>query len=73
MKQVNIFGFFPLKDAAGLENFLRKDSELEDRKLQFFSIFIPCIAETKKKFANAVITAVFSMEYLMTHRWPTVS
>lgn len=73
MKSVNIFDFFPLKDQESLERYLKKDDDYEERKRQFYQILIPCQdASDKKKFASAVLLAVFSHEYWMSHRWPTV-
>lgn len=73
MKSVNIFDYFPLVDQESLDRFLRKDAELDERKRMFYQILIPCCAtDDKKKFASAVLNAVFSHEYWMNHRWPTM-
>lgn len=73
MKSVNIYDYFPLTSHESVEKFLNKDAELDERKKQFYLILIPCcVAEDKKKFASAVLNAVFSNEYWMSHRWPTV-
>lgn len=71
MKTVNVFNYFPLKDAAMLERFLKKDAEFEERKKQFFTILILSKHEDKKKFGTDILKAVFSEEYWMSHRWPT--
>lgn len=73
MKSVNIFNYFPIKDDEGMDIFLKKDDELEDRKRHIHSIFIPAITDDdKSKFTNAIIKETFSISYLMSHRWPTV-
>lgn len=71
MRKVNIFEFFPIPDAETLTKFLKKDVEYEDRKQQFYSVLIPTISDDKKKFCNALFTMVFSLEYILEHRWPT--
>lgn len=73
MKTINIYSYFPLKDTQMLETFLKKDDEFEERKRQFYQIMIPCIAtDDKKKFASSILGAVFSHEFWMSHRWPTI-
>ena len=73
MKTINIYSFFPLKDPAMLEAFLKKDEDFDERKRQFYQVLIPSIqTDDKKKFASSILNAVFSHEYWMTHRWPTI-
>lgn len=73
MKTINIYGYFPLKDPEMLAQFLKKDDEFEERKRLFYQILIPAMnTDDKKKFATAILSAVFSHNYWMTHRWPTV-
>lgn len=73
MKSINIYSYFPIKDPSMLEQFLTKDEDFEERKRQFYQVLIPAIdVDDKKKFVSSILDAVFSHEYWMTHRWPTV-
>lgn len=71
MRSVNITEVFPLENSAALEKYLNKDPEYEDRKQQFFSVIIPVRSAKKKKFPNALLSAVFSLQFILDHRWPT--
>ena len=72
MKSVNIYDYFPMKDAETMNKYLKKDSEYEERKEQLSTILLMTVAPTKKKFANAVITKIFTKEYISKFRWPSV-
>lgn len=72
MKSINVYDFFPIQDDAMLEKFLSQDSQYEERKDQFSSIIINAIKDNSKKFMGAVVSAVFSEEYVTNHRWPTL-
>lgn len=71
MRSVNIYETFPVKDADSMTKYLLKDAEYEDRKQQFYSVLIPALCDDKKKFCNALFSKVFSLQYILDHRWPT--
>lgn len=73
MRTINIYDYFPIQDDAGMKKFLQKDSDFEERKQQFFSVLIPTITSEKKKFGHSLISGVFSLSYIMGHRWPNVT
>ena len=71
MRSVNITEVFPLQDSRALQKYLTKDLDYEDRKHQFFTVIIPVRTTKKKKFPNALMSAVFSLRFILEHRWPT--
>ena len=72
MKSINIYDFFPIKDDATLEKFLKQDSEYEDRKNQFSDVILKANLDTPQKFIGSVVPLVFEQNYVAGHRWPTV-
>lgn len=72
MKSINVYDFFPIPDEETLDRFLKVDDEYEQRKQQFSSILLLAAAQKKEKLAHYVIKAIFSPEYIETHRWPSV-
>ena len=72
MKKVNISDMFPVTDDSGIERFLRKDAEYEDRKNQLSHMLLKAINDDPKKFMGAVVTCLFDPSYLACHRWPTI-
>lgn len=73
MKSVNIFKYFPIEDDKMLEEFMKKDEDYEERIQQLYTVFIPAISDKQGPFGNAIIKAIFSIPYLLSHRWPTTA
>lgn len=71
MKSVNISEYFPINDDDTMNRFLLKDQDYEDRKGQLYTIIFNTVADTKKKFGIHVMKAIFSNNYILSHRWPT--
>ena len=72
MKSINIYDYFPLQDDDMLSKYIKKDSHYEDRKDQLYTVLLPTVTETKNRFGTAVLNALFSLKYVVSHRWPTV-
>lgn len=72
MQSVNIYEYFPVCEDEVMMRFLKKDSQYEDRKAQLYTVLLPTVTETKNKFGTAVLNALFNVNYIVSHRWPTV-
>lgn len=62
---------FPIRNDEMMQKFLKNDDEYEKRTEQLPNILLNEVADTKTKFASAVMTAVFDPQYIMNHRWET--
>lgn len=72
MKTVNVFKYFPVKDDDTIQRFMAKDDEFDERMEQLYSILLPTVHEKESRFGTAVLSAVFQINYIVTHRWPTI-
>lgn len=80
--ELNISGFFPLANGAMLDLFLSNDDGLFNRRAShledlLYTTFNPItnksLTQSERSFTDALITTLFSPEFLMTHRWPTTT
>ena len=62
--------FFPLRDNASIERFMKEDEELEKRKDSLYLLLSGCDAETPRKFSDAFLRTLFSKDYMKTYIWP---
>lgn len=72
MKSVNVFEYFPIKNDDMLTKFMKKDDDFDDRMEQLHSILLPTVTETQSRFGTAVLNSVFHLDYIVSHRWPTL-
>ena len=71
-KMPSIKSFFPLPDSDTLDRFLDdSDGMFEHRVSQFEDLMMLYVSDKKGQFGTAILNALFSKEYIMTHRWPT--
>lgn len=74
-KKVLIDQYFPIKRDSDLINFLNKlDGQFIIRREEFENYIYCSVTNTlklKRPFENSFIAAVFSRDYIKTHKWPS--
>lgn len=71
MDTVDLSMYFPLKSDDDLSKFMnRNDDEWELRKKGFYHLLFTAVTKSRRKFAAALLHALFSREFIKNHRWP---
>ena len=79
---VEISAFFPIKNDQDMNKFLSNDDGKFDLRAAEFETMLygafnpitnPDLTQNSGTFTNALIGALFSREYIDTHRWPTTT
>ena len=67
--------YFPIPDEATMKKFLNQDEHLEERKRNFEGLLFSIVSDealTARQFSDALVSTIFSREYLRDFRWPTI-
>lgn len=73
-KKVNIDSYFPIQNDAQLQRFLDKGDGQFHLRREEFENFLYCHVtkslKLKRPFETALLSTVFSREYIGSHKWP---
>ena len=73
-KKINIDNYFPIQSDAGLDRFLDKKDGLFPEKRKEFENFLYCQVtrnlKLKRPFEASLLGALFSRDFISSHRWP---
>lgn len=73
-KKVDINEFFPIKSLPHLDQFLNKlDGQFHQRREEFENLLYCNVTKTiklKRPFEAALLSSLFTREFLSSHKWP---
>ena len=73
-RKVNIDKYFPVRDDAHLQQFLNKtDGDFQVRREEFENLLYLNVTKSlklKRPFETHLLAAIFSRDYISSHRWP---
>lgn len=73
-RKLHIDQFFPVKVDADMREFLNKDDGQFKVKREEFENWLYCTVTTtlklKRPFESSLLAALFSREYIRSHKWP---
>lgn len=73
MDTVEVGGvYFPAPDNETIMRFLEPDSEFQLRRRGFHELMKCVVSPCKKKFCEALLTNLFTLEYKQKHKWQSV-
>lgn len=71
MNEIDISEFFPIGEAAQLEEFMDRDHpEWPARRREFYNYLYLCVNDNKKVFCKGLLKALFQRHYMRAVKWP---
>ena len=71
METVDIAKYFPLDNDEDMAEFMdRDDGQWDLRRKAFYHLLFTTITEKKNKFAGALLTTLFTRNFIKNHKWP---
>lgn len=73
-RKIEIDRFFPIKTDLDLQNFMDKEDGDFKAKREEFENWLYCIVtqnlKLKRPFESSLLAAIFSRDYIRSHKWP---
>lgn len=70
MQTEDMSAYFPANDSDIINKFMEQDAGFNARRNGFYELLKTTAAVTKKKFSDALIKALFTIQYKSYTRWP---